>query len=289
MIKFYAVIIVSLILFLKEVNAAPEKMTVYFLSRGQTFGIEQNFRFPLYREQFIQRHLSFQYGLFPLSPLFATETPESKEQSGGCIPMTDGCFHPQYGFKPRKVSEGFKHSTTLPPPVEVPVHVHSQESNLIHCDRGHYFDLYCGQAQKSSSSLQKPSLEIWFDISSSLREIDYSENKEHCFRRKFWDEMAKKCSGKILGKVYNTTIKEFSENESVCFNFGTNNSKKLEQWLRDSEAKHLILVTDVDELEPSLEKLFFELGAKIIGDGVKPMTPQNLVDEAKHLATECER
>jgi hypothetical protein len=71
--------------------------------------------------------------------------------------------------------------------------------------------------------------------------------------------------------------------------YGTNDEKKLVQWMKDSQAKLLLIVTDIDEMSRPMRDFLDENGAKFIGDGVKPFTSVNLLDYAKEFTKQCSK
>ena len=98
----------------------------------------------------------------------------------------------------------------------------------------------------------------------------------------------KSCKSKVSVSVYNTSIKQIADNGSACLAYGTNDQKKLLRSMKDSKAKHLLLVTDIDEMSIELRDYLESLGAKMTGDGVKAFTSNDLVDYAKEFTKMCQ-
>lgn len=216
----------------------------------------------------------------------------AENANDNCIPMGDGCFHPQYGYLDKKpnVPVKIKEEPAKQESAEAPVKVNTFnaiETNLINCDKGNYFDIYCGKAH--DEKVAQSEIEIWFDISSSLKQVDYSKDPNFCNRRSFMGKVKDSCKDKVKVSVYNTSLKEVGDYSSVCMAYGTNDEKKLVQWMKDSQAKHLILVTDIDEMSRAMRDFLDENGAKYIGDGVKPFTSSDLVEYAKELTKQCSK
>jgi hypothetical protein len=221
------------------------------------------------------------------SPKFSTKYSQADMEN--CVPMGDGCFHPQMGFveKSQMPSTGTTAPVATAPEVEPNVEVktfNSTETSLVNCDKNNYFDIFCG---KEKPRARYADVEVWFDISSSLKSVDYSKDADFCQRRTFISKVMDQCKEKIKVSIYNTSIKEAGELSSVCMNYGTNDEAKLLQWIKGSEAKTLLIVTDIDELSPALRSFLDEKGAKFIGDGVKPFTASDLADYAKDFSKSC--
>jgi hypothetical protein len=59
--------------------------------------------------------------------------------------------------------------------------------------------------------------------------------------------------------------------------------------MKDSQAKLLLIVTDIDEITLSMRDFLDENGAKFIGDGVSPFTSEDLVNYAKDFTKLCSK
>ncbi|AUN99796.1 hypothetical protein C0V70_17130 [Bacteriovorax stolpii] len=204
-----------------------------------------------------------------------------------CVPMGDGCFHPQLGYIEKKVE--------APPSAEAAKEAaedkkaelktfNALETSLVNCDKNNYFDIFCG---KEKGDAPPAEIEIWFDISSSLKSVDYNREPDRCARRSFMEAVIKGCKSKVRASVYNTSIKEVGDFSSVCMSYGTNDQKRLLSWMKDSKAKHLLIVTDIDEMSVEMREFLGSNGAKMTGDGVKAFTSDDLVDYAKDFTKMC--
>lgn len=203
-----------------------------------------------------------------------------------CMPMGDGCFDPQYGYiekKPDGVVKGAAIVVPKDPEFQLKT-FNAIETSLINCDKGNYFDIYCGKEKAQGKPAE---IEIWFDISSSLRTVDYNKDPDYCNRRSFMTKVLDGCKDKVRVSVYNTSIKEIGDHSSVCLSYGTNDEAKLIQWMKASEAKKLVLVTDVDEMSGAMKDFLAERGAKMTGDGVKPFSSSDLVNYANDFVKSC--
>jgi len=141
-----------------------------------------------------------------------------------CAPMGDGCFHPQYGYLDKKPSSGaYAGSPVLIKEEEMKLKTfNAVENNMINCDKDNYFDIFCGKERKG---IAQSEIEIWFDISSSLRGVDYNKEEGFCNRRSFMAKVMEGCKDKVNISVYNTSLKQVGDYSSVCMSYGTNDEK----------------------------------------------------------------
>lgn len=245
--------------------AAPQKMEMIFLSPQKISMLLE---------------ILDQYKVMKMSAQMA------QADMDNCAPMGDGCFHPQYGFIEKKPD----HSPTLSTPQMIEERklelktFNAVEANMIDCDKNNYFDIFCGKERASSPPSE---IEIWFDVSSSLKTVDYNKDPEYCARRSFMEKVMATCKSKVRVSIYNTSIKEIGDHGSACLAYGTNDQSRLLRWMKDSKAKHLLIVTDIDEMSAEMREFLGSNGAKMTGDGVKAFTANDLVDYAKEFTKMC--
>lgn len=204
-----------------------------------------------------------------------------------CVPMGDGCFHPQYGYIEKKpdLKADPKAEAERKEEKEVELkNFNALETNMVNCDKNNYFDIFCGKEKPNAPPAE---IEIWFDVSSSLKTVDYNKDPDHCARRSFVEKVQLTCKSKVNVSIYNTSIKQVGENSSVCLSYGTNDQARLLRWMKDSKAKHLLIVTDIDEMSAEMRSFLDSNGAKMTGDGVKAFTANDLIDYAKEFTKMC--
>ena len=200
-----------------------------------------------------------------------------------CVPMGDGCFHPQYGFIEKQAET--KPSPTLIEEKKLELkNFNAMETSLVSCDKNNYFDIFCGKERPNAGFAE---IEIWFDISSSLKTVDYNKDPEQCARRSFMEQVKATCKSKVNVSVYNTAIKEIGDYSGACLAYGTNDQARLLSWMKNSKARALLIVTDIDEMSPEMKDFLDINGAKMTGDGVKAFTAADLVDYAKEFTKMC--
>jgi hypothetical protein len=209
----------------------------------------------------------------------------AQAESERCVPMGDGCFHPQYGYIEKK--ETVKTKPNLLDEEERKVELknfNSLETSLVNCDKNNYFDIFCGKEKANTAPAE---VEVWFAISSSLKTVDYNRDPEQCARRSFMEKVMAVCKGKVNVSVYNTSIKQIGDHSGACLAYGTNDQKRLLGWMKDSRARQLLIVTDIDEMSTEMRNFLESNGAKMTGDGVKAFTSNDLVDYAKEFTKMC--
>lgn len=261
--------------------ATPQKIEMIFLSQGKM-------------AQLIQQIDEMQSEK-TVSLLAQGET----TYQDNCIPMGEGCFHPQYGYLNRKpvisgttaeapaVAEKKKEESApqaQDPEVKLKT-FNAVETSMVNCDKGNYFDIFCG---KEKAQGKFADVEIWFDVSSSFRAIDYNRDPNYCNRRTFLTKMKEACKDKVSAYVFNTSIKQVGDLSGVCLSHGSNDEAKLLQWIKDSQAKTLLIVTDVEEMSKSMREFLDSKGAKYTGE-MKPFTSTDLANYAKEFSKVCKK
>lgn len=200
-----------------------------------------------------------------------------------CTPMGDGCFHPQYGYIEKKTDLPARPELLEDKKLELK-NFNATETSLVNCDKNNYFDIFCGKEKAAGAPAE---IEIWFDVSSSLKSVDYNKDPEYCARRTFMEKVMATCKSKVRVSVYNTSIKEIGDHGSACLSYGTNDGARLLRWMKDSKARHLLIVTDIDEMSGEMREFLESNGAKMTGDGVKAFTSNDLIDYAKEFTKMC--
>lgn len=200
-----------------------------------------------------------------------------------CIPTGDGCFHPQLGYvandgpqRPKDVEEAKPLKT-----------FNSQDVDLVECREGEYFDIFCGKAAAKTKKLSD--VEIWIDTSASLRKMDFSMEPSRCVRRSFVEKVQKECgSAKVAIQTYDTSIKTMGSLEGLCQSYGSNDVGRLIDWIKASEVKYLLIVTDIDELSRELRDYLDSINASYHGGDLTSMTVKDLDGFVGVVKKRCE-
>jgi len=236
--------------------AEPLKISVIFLSEQKV-----SFNFLKNNEQ------------FKLLAINATNLDEEKN----CVPMGDGCFNPQKGYIEKKVDSKKNREETkiyLEKKKFKLKTFNSRDVNMIDCEKGNFFDIFCGKAGKDSKVVQSK-LEVFVDISSSMKHVD-SENKPgFCERRYFVSELRAKCKS-VSFYGFDTRLMPSNSDDNFCLNYGLNNRKKAVKWIKKSKAKYLLIITDLEEYQQEFREYLDKVGAKLYGLGVSDFKASQL-------------
>jgi hypothetical protein len=212
-----------------------------------------------------------------------------------CQPMGDYCFDPQVGMykmgENQKIEEAIDYQELdkkeqykfLEPAKSI-------EREMINCERGSFFDIFCGKAQKAGPK-DKAKLELWIDTSSSMKQVDYVGFEKKCARELLLENLNQSCGFGQQMQVYafDTSRKEMGAMDQACINVGLNEPKRLMQDIERSNANHLIIITDI--FEASVEFInFIENTArgKVIGID-KPMYAKDMQREIKRIKSLCSK
>ncbi|MBT4793102.1 MAG: hypothetical protein HON90_16130 [Halobacteriovoraceae bacterium] len=225
----------------------------------------------------------------------ALALPQFAQASIQCQPMGDYCFDPQIGLYKRGEESKVKDFIDLTE-IEKKQNYNflaphkGVERNLIECDENSgFFDIFCGKAKKIKSKA-KIKLELWFDTSSTLRQIDPGGFDKFCKRELFLDTLSKSCRLNEKMKVYyfDESRKEAGNFERVCVSDGLNNMKRIVSDLRESKAEHVIIVTDIFEAEESFINAIEQMGSSTIKGLDKPVYARDLKKEISRIQKICQ-
>jgi len=204
-----------------------------------------------------------------------------------CHKMGEFCFDPQYGL----YKEGNDNQRDYVEYKEVITKDKNLESakllerKKVDCAKGSFFDIYCGQ-QKKIVQKNKSKLELWFDISSTMRHVDPSAGGK-CHREIFLDGLLSYCdSTKVRVNVFTERIKRIDMRSRVCDHSGLNSSENILKRIKSTFIENLIIITDVHENDGRFITALKVLGAEIRGRD-KPMYPSEMQREIKTMAMFC--
>lgn len=241
--------------------AAPQSLEVWFLSKAKLSQLKQS---------------------LDARPAAITLTARLE-----CQEMGDFCFDPQYGlYKKDDANAEALIDQLEEKTVQLPA-AQSLERELINCDPKNFFDIFCGKARAVKTASAK--LDIWVDTSSSMREFDYTDKEGGCYRQSLLKRLDKLCpfNQKMNVMMFDTAIKEAGSMESVCINRGLNDYKRLMDWIERSDAKKLIVITDIYELHKEFADFVESKNGKIKGDK-DPMPPEAMLNLVDDLAKNCQ-
>lgn len=208
-----------------------------------------------------------------------------------CQEMGDYCFDPQYGlYRKDDESLGVNAGKALNESGSgngIPS-AKSLDRDLINCDKSNYFDVFCGKARQDVSAPPKISFELWIDTSSSMREFDFTDKEGGCFRKSLMKRLDATCpfNRKVNVMMFDTSIKQAGDMDSLCLNQGLNDYKRLMDWIERSDAKKLVVITDIYELHKDFSDFVEAKHGRILGDK-DPLPPAELLNLVDDLAKSC--
>ncbi len=229
-----------------------------------------------------------------LRPMLETKKFLPVARSLQCQQMGEYCFDPQVGLY-KKGEEGALQEEVDTSQVETAnkydfMDPHKgAERSLIECDENPgFFDIFCGKAKKLSTK-SDIKLEVWVDVSSTMKQVDFQSYDKACYREMFLDEIKRTCPLNQKMKVY--SFEEYKSEvgslDRVCLSGGLNDMKKLVKDIKKSKADHLILITDIFEAE---EKFIFDIenmANSTIKGLNKPLYAKDLLKDVKRVKTLC--
>jgi hypothetical protein len=259
--------------------AMPEELEVWFLSQPEQSLTEEDAK-----SVFIQP-LIFKYRFSKLTA----------QNNYKCIPMGDMCFDPQIGlYKQGADNVGLEAEVTIVEEEKNPLDgASSVDRKQIDCDKEvTQFDIFCGKAKKQFKG--RAHVEMWIDVSSSMGKVDSSDLENSCFRRSLVKRLRGKCEKpeQLNIFVYNArTKKQLSgDYDQLCTNVGLNDDKRLIRWIEDSNAKKLIVITDIFELSKDFADFVSMRGGTIRGDDpVRPLDAESMLDLIPKVAKSCQK
>lgn len=225
-----------------------------------------------------------------LKSVLNQKTTYSRSLAYACEKVGDKCFDPQIGlYEPSEndeIKEVSHSEATQKNNLKQMKSATSLDRNVIDCEKGNRFDIFCGKEKKTIH--KKVNLEIWIDVSSSMKQVDFSDSSM-CKRESFARLIDSKCSlnQKMSIDVFNETKKEMSTFKSLCRNEGLNNTMSLLKSLERIETKNVIIITDIFEATSDVENFVkMHKGGKIRGLK-KPLYAKDLVNLIGEVTPLC--
>lgn len=247
-----------------SVLAAPGSIEVWFLSNAKVSEVQKLLDRPQY--------------------VYQKKTAELE-----CQEMGDFCFDPQYGlYKKDDADAEVKDEETQIEKKSAPSipAAKSIDRELIDCDPKNYFDMFCGKARKEAKFA--PKLDLWIDTSSSMKEFDFIDSSGGCHRKSLVKRLDEGCgfNQKVNVMMFDTSIKQAGTMDSLCNNQGLNDYKKLMDWIERSDAKKLVIITDIYEFHKDFSDYIESKHGKFRGDK-DPLKASDLVKLADELEKTC--
>jgi hypothetical protein len=205
-----------------------------------------------------------------------------------CQEMGDFCFDPQYGLYKKEDTWADVDVAKMPTEKERGIpSAQSVDRDLITCDKNNFFDIFCGRARKGPVAETK--LDLWIDTSGSMREFDFGDKGGGCFRKGLVTRLDKFCgfNQKMNVMMFDTSIKQAGTIDQLCTNQGLNDTKKLMDFIERSEAKKVVIVTDIYELHQDFITFIQKNNGKIKGYK-ETFTATQLLEQVSYLTQLCQ-
>lgn len=209
-----------------------------------------------------------------------------------CQQMGEYCFDPQFGlYKKDNLDASIDRSKVMEDKSPTIEYGRSVDRNLINCDKTNYFDVFCGKARALETKPVKSSpvkLDLWIDTSSSMKEFDFVDKEGGCYRKSLVKRLDQSCSfnQEVNVMMFDTSLKQAGTMDSVCQNQGLNEVKRLMDWIERSDAKQLVVITDIYELHKEFAD-FIESKNGIIKGDKDAITAADLLKLVDDLAKRC--
>ncbi len=255
-------ILLILIIFSSLLFAAPKDVEVWFISNAKTSLLQKLLDRPQY--------------------LYFSPTAQLE-----CHEMGEFCFDPQYGlYKKNDINADIVETKKIETEGPSIPFAKSIDREMINCDSRNYFDIFCGKVKGQTQAETK--LEVWIDTSSSMREFDFTDKDGSCYRKSFAKILGDECGSgpKVNFMMFDTSIKQVGAIDQLCNNQGLNDFKRLMDWIERSEAKKLIVITDIYELHKDFADFIDKKNGKLRGDK-DPLTARQILELADQLAKSC--
>jgi hypothetical protein len=204
-----------------------------------------------------------------------------------CQEMGDFCFDPQFGlYKKDSDSTDVNIDKAVNEKTPSIKSGNGIDTDLINCDPNNYFDIFCGKARKEVKANFK--LDLWIDTSSSMREMDFSDKEGGCFRKSMMKQLDSSCpfNQKVNVMMFDTSIKQAGSMDALCNNQGLNDSKRMIDWIERSDAKKLVIITDIYEFSKDFADYIESKHGTFRGDK-DPIMASQLLDMVDDLAKSC--
>lgn len=203
-----------------------------------------------------------------------------------CQEMGDYCFDPQFGLYKKDASNEIVETKNIETDGPTIPASKSVDRDLIDCDPKNYFDIFCGKARKVEQANTK--LDVWIDTSSSMREFDSADKDGYCYRKSLVKQLDDVCgfNKNVNVMMFDTSIKQAGTIDQLCTTQGLNDYKKLMDWIERSDAKKLIVITDIYEFHKEFSDYIESKHGKFRGDK-DPLTAKQMAELADNLAKSC--
>tara|TARA_Y100000031_G_C7931256_1_gene252807 strand:- start:139 stop:561 length:423 start_codon:yes stop_codon:yes gene_type:complete len=132
-------------------------------------------------------------------------------------------------------------------------------------------------------------LEVWVDVSSTMKQVDFYGFETECKRERFLRDLTATCPLNEKLKVYyfEEFRKEAGAFDRVCLSSGLNNMERIMQDLDKSKAEHVIIITDIFEAKDAFISAIEATNRGTIRGLNKPLYSTDLKSQLKRIRKLC--
>ncbi len=208
-----------------------------------------------------------------------------------CQKVGDYCFDPQIGLYKKekdKIVEARDYSE-LDTKEVFKEEGEYKEGEYDPCTNPGQFNIFCKKRLKKAVKKSSKKLELWVDISSTMKQVDPTDYQTACIRERFLKRVNGACplNEKMKVYIFDENRKELGNFDRVCLNSGLNRVDRLMRDIKASEAESLIIITDIYEAKAE----FIDFVEQVAGGSVKgidkPLYAKNILDDVSRIQKMC--
>jgi hypothetical protein len=265
-------ILIIFLLTASTVMAMPKKLEVWFLSVDKTAFLD-----PILKKKKFSKQIATNYQ---------------------CQPMGDYCFDPQIGLykKDKNKVVAISDYTSLDTEDKKVKDGSYSEGVYDPCKKPGHFNLFCKNRKVKKKKVIKPSqkLELWVDISTTMKQVDFNGYGEgassECRRETFLKRINKTCplNKKMKVYIFDENRKELGNFDRVCISSGLNRLDRLIRDIKASNAKNLIIITDIYEAKASFIDFIEGEGLGIVKGINTPLYAKDILKDVSRIQKMCQ-
>jgi hypothetical protein len=261
-------ILIIFLLTASTVMAMPKKLEVWFLSVDKTAFLEPLIKKTHYTKKVATNYQCQKMGEYCFDPQIGLY----KKEKGKLIEATD---YSSLDSQDTKVAEGSYQVGAYDP-----------------CEKSSHFSLFCKNIKSNKKKLIKPSekLEVWVDISTTMKQVDFKGYEQACRRETFLRRVNKSCplNKKMKVFIFDENRKELGNFDRVCLSSGLNRLDRLMRDIKESTAKNLIIITDIYEAKSNFIDFIEGDAAGIVKGIEKPIYAKDLLKDVSRIQKMCQ-
>ncbi len=224
---------------------------------------------------------------------------EVAQNSYQCIKVGENCFDPQIGlYDPKKLEKSGE--------IEIPEAAFDDEWEELEknsrnyedlssldvlkrsahkCDDTTYFDVFCGKAKRFET--KKIELEVFIDGTESMGRIDSADLKKECFRSSLARRIFDSCEAANIYTFHHSRTKIHNP-QQACVAQSITDDDRLIQWIKSSNAKRLVVITEKTEVGKKFVDFAYMNQADFRGEKLgEELLIQQLPGEITRLKKSC--